>query len=137
MPQAPMQQYGGYQPPPRELPRPVHTASILLFVAGGFALLGGLALLALSTRVRGAVVADGVLVLVLGAFEIYVGIQLRRLRPWARAAALAVASTAALLQLLAVLGGNVPSLLGLGLDAAIIYYLMRPETVVAFRRRFR
>jgi hypothetical protein len=128
-----MPQYGGYQQQPAGLPSPVNVSSILLFIAGGFAVLGGLLLLSVGGRVSGIFVAAGAVSLVLGGIEIYVGVALRQLKPWARMGALILAGIGVLLQLLSLFGGNVVSVVGLVLDLLIIYFMFRPETLAAFQ----
>ncbi|PZS33385.1 MAG: hypothetical protein DLM58_07855 [Pseudonocardiales bacterium] len=131
-----------YNPPPNvpaqsgygaspAVPAQVNTAAILLFVSGGFGILGGLLLLALGSL--GALFAAiGVFLLIVSAFEIWVGVALRQLKPWARTAAIALAAIGGLFSLISLLKGGYTSIIGLGLDIFIIYLLMQPPAVQAF-----
>ncbi|MEP7020794.1 MAG: hypothetical protein ABI808_09090 [Pseudonocardiales bacterium] len=131
-----------YNPPPNvpaqpgygarpAVPAQVNTAAILLFVSGGFGILGGLLFLALGSL--GALFAAiGVFLLIVSAFEIWVGVALRQLKPWARTAAIALAAIGGLFSLISLVKGGYTSIIGLGLDIFIIYLLMQPPAVQAF-----
>jgi hypothetical protein len=103
----------------------------LLFVLGGFSLLGALVYLGLGSF-SSLLVAIGVVLLVLGGFEIFVGVQLRRLIPWARPAAIIVAGIVAILDLVAVVLGGYLSIVGLALAGTIVLMMLRPESAQAF-----
>jgi uncharacterized membrane protein (DUF2068 family) len=116
------------------IPPQVKVVSVLMFIGGGFAILGGLLLFALSGI--GAIFAlIGAILLVLGAAEIYVGVALRQLKEWARMAALVLASIAAVLNLVSAIKGSAGSIVGLIIDAVIIYLLMQKPVVDAFASR--
>ena len=129
-------QYG--RPP---LPGPVKVSSILLFIGGGFGVLGGLLLLALAGSAnsdvgdKGLVIFVGILLLALGALEIYVGVELRRLKRWARTATIVLASIGAVLQIIGLAQGGYTNIVGLAIDVLIIYMMFRPATVAAFPAR--
>jgi uncharacterized membrane protein HdeD (DUF308 family) len=72
-----------------------------------------------------------VVYLVLGAFEIYLGLQLRKLIPWARSAAIVLSAVSIVLSLVLLAKGG-SGILGLILPAVVIYLMYRPETVRAF-----
>jgi len=121
----------GYGGPPARVPSQVTTAAILLFISGGFGILGGLLFLALGSL--GALFAAiGVFLLVVSAIEIWVGVALRQLKPWSRTAAMALAGIGAVFSLVSLLKGGYTSIVGLGLDIVIIYLLIQQPSVRAF-----
>jgi hypothetical protein len=130
-----------YGPPPNvpqpgygarpAIPAQVNTAAILLFVSGGFGILGGLLFLALG-GLGALFAAIGVFLLIISAFEIWVGVALRQLKPWARTAAIGLAAIGGLFSLISLFKGSYTSVVGLGLDIFIIYLLMQPPAVQAF-----
>jgi hypothetical protein len=124
----PYGQPGGYS---RQIPPGVNIASILLFIAGGFGVLGGLLLLAVGS-IAAWVAVIGVVVLIVAAAEIYVGLQLRKLMPWARTATIVLAGIGALMNLISIISGGFTSVISLALDAYVIYLMYQPETVRAF-----
>lgn len=123
----------GYGPPAGGIPSEVNISSILLFISGGFALLGGLLLLFLGT-VSALAAILGIVFLAIGGGEIYTGVALRALKPWARVAALALAGIGAVLSLISIFRGAPTSIVGLALDAYIIYAMTRPNVIAAFPR---
>jgi hypothetical protein len=121
----------GYGAVPNRLPSQVSTASILLFVGGGFSVLGGLLLVALGS-IGAIFAAIGVVFLIIGGVEIWVGVALRQLKPWARQAAIVLAAIGAVLGLISMIKGSYTSVVGLALDVVIIYLLNQPESKQAF-----
>jgi hypothetical protein len=120
------QPYGSMPPPPpgsygQPVPSQVTTAAVLLFISGGFAILGGLIVVALASVAA-----------VFGAIDIWIGVALRRLRPWARTAAIVLAAIGAVLAVINLIGRGYTSVVGLALDLIIIYLLTRPEVARAF-----
>ena len=121
--------YGIHQPVPGQ----VNTAAILLFVMGGFAILGGLLLFTISSL--GAVYAVlAVLYLALGGVSIWVGVAVRQLKGWARTAAIAIAAVVGILALLSLIKGGVTSIVTLAMAGVIIYMLMQKPVVEVFNR---
>jgi uncharacterized membrane protein HdeD (DUF308 family) len=116
-----------YQPPPPGRPagaRPgaVTAAGVILIVAGALALLGGLILLVASSL--GAIFAlFAVIYLALGALEIYAGVQVLNLRERGRQIGLVLAGISAIVSLILIAKGPVSSVIGIALDAFIIYAL--------------
>lgn len=128
-PPPPGYNYGGKPPVPAQ----VNTVAILMFIGGGFAILGGLLLFALSGV--GAVFAIiGVILLIVGGAEIWVGVALRQLKEWARTAAIVLAAISGLFNLISAFKGSVGSIIGLIIDVVIIYLLMQKPVVDAFAR---
>ena len=116
-----------YSPPPAGRPagaRPgvVTAAGVILIVAGALALLGGLILLVASSL--GAIFAVlAVIYLAVGALEIYAGVQVLNLKERGRQIGLVLAAVSAVLSLVLIAKGPVSSVLGLALDAFVIYAL--------------
>ena len=121
----------GYGAAPNRLPSQVSTASILLFVSGGFNVLGGLLLFAISA-LGAFFLLVAIVVLALGLVEIGVGVALRQLKPWARTAGIAVAGIIIVLDILSMIKGGYTSVVGLALAAIVIYMLSQPEAKQAF-----
>jgi hypothetical protein len=93
--------------------------------------LGGLLLLALGSI--GAIFAVvGVIVLIVGAAEIWIGVALRQLKSWARVAAIAIAGVVAVLDLVSLIKGGYTSIVGLALNLVVIYLLNQPDAKRAF-----
>lgn len=121
----------GYGVNPARIPSQVTTAATLLFISGGFGILGGLLFLAVGSL--GAVFAAiGVFLLIVSAIEIWVGVALRQLKPWARTAAIVLAGLGAVFSLISLVKGGYTSIVGLGLDVVIIYLLTQQPSVRAF-----
>ncbi len=118
--------YGGNAVPPS-----VNIASILLFISGGFGVLGGLLLFAVGTLVAWVAII-AVIVLAIAAAEIYVGLQLRKLQPWARTATIVLAGIGAAFGIISLVRGGYSSIIGIGLDIYVIYLMYRPDTLQAF-----
>jgi hypothetical protein len=121
--------YGGKPPVPAQ----VNTAAILLFISGGFAILAGLLLFAISSL--GAVFAVfAVVYLILGGVAIWVGVALRQLKQWARMAAIVLAAISAVFAVISLAKGGYTSIVGLVLDIVIIYMLTQKPVVEVFNR---
>ena len=116
----------GYRPPPS-----VNVASILLFISGGFGVLGGLLLFAVSS-IAAWVAVVAVVVLGIALVEIYTGLQLRKLVPWARTATILLAGLAILFGVVSLFRGGYTSVIGIALDAYVIVLMYRPDTLKAF-----
>ena len=119
---------GGYGQQP---PSSVNTASILLFIAGGFGLLGALLLFAVGTFVAWVAII-AVVVLAIAVAEIYTGLQLRKLVPWARTVTIVLSGIGALFGVVSLFRGGYSSIIGIGLDIYVIYLMYRPDTLQAF-----
>lgn len=127
-PNLPPPGYGAY---PARIPSQVTTAATLLFISGGFGILGGLLFLAIGSL--GALFAAiGVFLLIVSGIEIWVGVALRQLKPWARTAAIVLAALGAVFSLISLVKGGYTSIVGLGLDIVIIYLLTQQPSVRAF-----
>ncbi len=126
--QAPFGRPAGYANQP---PASVNIASILLFIAGGFGVLGALLLFALGSIVAWVAIV-AVVVLAIAAGEIYTGVQLRKLVPWARTATIVIAGIGIGFGILSLVSGGYTSIIGIGLDVYVIYLMYRPDTLQAF-----
>lgn len=119
---------GGYGQQP---PSSVNIASILLFIAGGFGVLGALLLFAVGTIVAWVAIV-AVIVLAIALAEIYTGIQLRKLVPWARTVTIVLSGIGAAFGVISLVRGGYSSIIGIGLDIYVIYLMYRPDTLQAF-----
>jgi len=120
-------------PPPDRAPqaRPsvVTAAAVLLLVGGGLLILTGILLLsgaglAAGKGVGGLFVLVGLITLAVGALEVYAGIKVLDLRESGRMLGLVLAAVAGFLNLLSL--GRAPgsSVIGLAIDAFILYALI-------------
>jgi hypothetical protein len=135
MPPPPPPGYGGYGGRPA-VPAQVNTAAILLFVMGGFAILGGLLLFVVSSL--GAIFAVlAVVYLALGGISIWVGVAVRQLKPWARTAALVIAGIVGVLALLSLIKGGFTSIVTLAMAAVVIYMLVQKPVAAVFQQQAR
>jgi hypothetical protein len=118
---------------PSAVPSAVTIAGTLFFVGGGLTLLSGLLLFGIASL--GALFALlAVVYLALGDFEIYLGLQLRKLVPWSRSAAILLSAGSIVISLLLVSRGGAGTVLGMILPAVVIYLMYRPETRAVFPR---
>lgn len=105
---------------PSNRPQQVMIAAILLFVAGGLSILGGIFLLQLG----GVLLLWALLGLALGGAAIYAGMQVMAMREQGRIIGMALAGVGVVLQLISLISlFNIFTLLGLILYAAILYLL--------------
>lgn len=105
---------------PSNRPQQVMIAAILLFVAGGLSILGGIFLLQLG----GFLLLWALLGLALGAAAIYAGVQVLAMREQGRVIGMALAGVGVILQLISLISlFNIFTLLGLLLYGAILYLL--------------
>ena len=124
---------GGGRGGPGAVPSSTRIAGILLFVSGGLALLSGLLLLLVATLgVLYGLIA--VAYLALGGFEVYLGVQLSQLMPWARTGAILMSAGSIVVSLLLVSRGSGSTIVGMILPAIVIVLMFRPDTLAAFPR---
>jgi hypothetical protein len=129
-------------------PTGVTVISILYFIgAGFFALLGlvfivGGAAIAASMAERtgmpaalvaGAGVFIAVLFLVISAFHVFIGWGILRLKEWARIIAIVLAGLGALGGVFGLIRFSFMGLVRLAISGWIIWYLLQPHVVAAFR----
>lgn len=137
-PPPPPQPYGyggqpGYAGQRPGLPAQVNTASILMFVLGGLAILGGLFLFLISGL--GAIFAFlAVVYLAVGGVSIWAGVQLRQLKQSARTVALIVSGVIVVVSLISLAKGFF-GIIDLIMAGVVIYMLMQKPVVDAFAAR--
>ena len=107
----------------------VTAAAVLLIVAGALGVLGGLLLLsgagiAAGAGVGGLFVVIAILVLGVGALEIYAGIQVLGLHERGRMIGIVVAAVGAFFNVLSIGRAPATSIIGILIDAFIIYALV-------------
>ncbi len=114
----------------------VTAAAVLLFIGGGFGILGGLVAVTgggiLGGGLGGIAVVFGILMLAIGGLEIYAGVQVLALKEQGRIIGLVLAGIGALLALLQIGASPGSSILGLAINGFVIYALT--TTASAFRR---
>ena len=121
--------YGGRP----QVPAQVTTASVLLFIMGGLAILGGLLLFAISSL--GAIFAVfAVLYLVAGGVAIWSGVALRQLKERAREVALGLSGLVAILSLISIFKGGFLGIVDLIMAGVVIYMLVQKPVVETFNR---
>lgn len=108
-------------------PGVVTAAAVLLFVAGGFAILTGLLALALSS-LAAILAVFAVLYLAVGALEIYAGVLVLQLRERGRMIGMVLAAIGALFALILI--GKTPftSIISLAINGFVIWALYSNES---------
>ncbi|GGS24491.1 hypothetical protein AB0E75_03390 [Streptomyces griseoviridis] len=140
--------YGGYPAPPAEMPGTVKAARIMLFVLGGFQVLGGILMMVASAwfadQFEDAVSSDpafsaedadtaasvgagvmivlGVIVLAFAAWAILTGVKFATGRGGVRVSAIVYASVVLLFSLVSLVGANVFALVSVVLGILIIVF---------------
>ena len=104
-------------------PGVVTAAAVLLFIAGGFALLGALILFTASS-VAAFLILVAIVLAAVGAIEIYAGMQVLNLKERGRILGIVLASIALVLQLLSIGRTTGSSIVGICIDAFIIWALV-------------
>jgi hypothetical protein len=113
---------GGYGP--YGVPQSVNIASTILFITGALNVLGGIIALTI-------IPAIGAVVLVFAALVIYIGLQLRKLIPWARIGAIVIGVIAIVLGV-ASFRAPLTLIINVLMGAALLYLMFRPDTLSAF-----
>ena len=142
------------RPPPSTPSAPTPTATagrptgitilaVLAAIAGVFALLGGLALVASggfigattgSGSLGGLASLVGAVLIVSGAASLFFAWGAWGLQPWAWTLGVVIQAVNIVLGLFQLINGNAGSLLSIVIAGAITYYLFRPEIKAAFGR---
>ena len=120
------------QPSPAARPSVVTTVAILLFIRGGLSILGGLIALTGGSFLAGfggtgALVVWGIIALLVGIVEIWAGTGILNLREQARMVALLVVGLDAALTIIFLIQGAGGGVIGLALDAFIIWTLVNKK----------
>ncbi len=114
----------------------VTAAAVLLFVGGGLGALGGLLAVTgggfLGGAFGGIAIVLGLVMLAVGALEIYAGVQVLALKEQGRVIGLALAAIGALLSLLQLGAAPGSAIIGLAINGFVIYALV--TTASAFHR---
>jgi hypothetical protein len=130
------------QKPPR--PTGVAVLAILDLIAGILALLGGIFVAALGGSgllalygygfFSGFVAFIGFFIIIVGVLAIVVGWGMWSGKGWAWILAIILYALGALTSLLSLAGGNVSSVVGLLIDALLLWYMFRPHVKAYFGR---
>ena len=111
---------------PSTRPGIVTAAGVLLIVGGALGVLGGLLILGGAGAlggVGGLFVLVAILILAVGALQLYAGIQVMNLKERGRQIGIVLAAIAAVLQLLSIGRSPGTSIISLAIDIFIIYAL--------------
>jgi hypothetical protein len=124
------------QPSSSTRPSIVTTVAILLFVRGGLSILGGLIALTGGSFLAGfggtgALVVWGIIAMLVGIVEIWAGTGILNLREQARIVALAVVGIDAALTIIFLVRGAGGGVIGLALDAFVIWTLVTRKELFA------
>ncbi len=136
------------------LPRPgwVVMAAVFQFIGGGFAILGGLIVALVGgffakafaeefdrfgDAIGGLVAVFGILLILVGAFNIVLGVQNLNGRSWARVTTIVLSAISGAFNALGLVMGNPMSFFGLAFDVLIIVGLSLRPTVDWFAQQGR
>ena len=124
------------QPSPAARPSVVTTVAVVLFVRGGLSILGGLVVLAGGSFLAGSagtgtLVVWGVIAILVGVVEIWAGTGILNLSEHARMVALAVVGIDAVLTVIFLVQGAGGGVIGLALDAFVIWTLVNKKGLFA------
>ena len=111
-------------------PSVVTTVAVLLFIRGGLSILGGVIAISGGSFLAGfggtgTLVALGIIAIIIGGVEIWAGTGVLRLQEQARMVALAVVGIDAVLTLVYLIQGATGGIIGLALDAFVIWALVQ------------
>jgi hypothetical protein len=124
------------QPGSTARPSVVTTVAVLLFIRGGLSILGGLIALTGGSFLAGfggtgALVVWGIIAILVGIVEIWAGTGILNLREQARMVALAVVAIDAALTVIFLVQGAGGGVIGLALDAFVIWTLVTKKDLFA------
>jgi hypothetical protein len=124
------------QQPSSTRPSVVTTVAVLLFIRGGLSILGGIVALAGGSflagfRGTGALVVWGIIAMLVGMVEIWAGTGILNLREQARMVAMAVVGIDAALTITFLVQGAGGGVIGLALDAFVIWTLVTKKDLFA------
>ena len=120
----------------RARPSVVTTVAVLLFIRGGLSILGGIIALTGGSFLAGfggtgALVVWGVIAMLVGVVEIWAGTGILNLREQARMVAIAVVGIDAALTIIFLVQGAGGCVIGLALDAFVIWTLVTKKDLFA------
>jgi len=118
------------QPGSAARPSVVTTVAVLLFIRGGLSILGGIIAITGGSFLAGfggtgTLVVIGLIAIIIGAVEIWAGTGVLKLQEQARMVALAVVGIDAVLTIIYLIQGASGGIIGLGLDAFVIWALVQ------------
>src|SRR5262245_32182058 len=118
------------QPGSSARPSVVTTVAVLLFIRGGLSILGGIIAISGGSFLAGfggtgTLVVLGLIAIIIGGVEIWAGTGILNLREQARMVALAVVGIDAILTIVYLIQGASGGIIGLGLDAFVIWALVQ------------
>ena len=124
------------QQPSSTRPSVVTTVAVLLFIRGGLSILGGVIALAGGSFLAGfggtgALVVWGIIAMLVGMVEIWAGTGILNLREQARMVAIAVVGIDAALTIIFLVQGAGGGVIGLALDAFVIWTLVTKKDLFA------
>jgi len=124
------------QQPSSTRPSVVTTVAVLLFIRGGLSILGGIIALAGGSFLAGfggtgALVVWGIVAMLVGMVEIWAGTGILNLREQARMVAIAVVGIDAALTIIFLVQGAGGGVIGLALDAFVIWTLVTKKDLFA------
>ena len=125
------------QQPSSTRPSVVTTVAVLLFIRGGLSILGGIIALAggggflAGFGGTGALVVWGIIAMLVGMVEIWAGTGILNLREQARMVAIAVVGIDAALTIIFLVQGAGGGVIGLALDAFVIWTLVTKKDLFA------
>ena len=124
------------QQPSSTRPSVVTTVAVLLFIRGGLSILGGIIALAGGSFLAGfggtgALVVWGIIAMLVGMVEIWAGTGILNLREQARMVAIAVVGIDAALTIIFLVQGARGGVIGLALDAFVIWTLVTKKDLFA------
>jgi hypothetical protein len=118
------------QPSSTARPSVVTTVAVLLFIRGGLSILGGIIAITGGSFLAGfggtgTLVVFGIIAIIIGGVEIWAGTGVLKLQEQARMVALAVVGIDAVLTVIYLIQGASGGVIGLGLDAFVIWALVQ------------
>jgi len=118
------------QPSSTARPSVVTTVAVLLFIRGGLSILGGIIAITGGSFLAGfggtgTLVVFGIIAIIIGGIEIWAGTGVLKLQEQARMVALAVVGIDAVLTVIYLIQGASGGVIGLGLDAFVIWALVQ------------
>ena len=118
------------QPGSAARPSVVTTVAVLLFIRGGLSILGGIIAITGGSFLAGfggtgTLVVFGLIAIIIGGVEIWAGTGILKLQEQARMVALAVVGIDAVLTVIYLVQGASGGIIGLGLDAFVIWALVQ------------
>ncbi|MCU0568980.1 MAG: hypothetical protein MUF49_20570 [Oculatellaceae cyanobacterium Prado106] len=106
----------------------------LVALGGGAILTSTIASSAEETLAGGAIMLIGAVSIILGISGVILGIGMLKLKSWSWIGTLIVQGLVILMALVDLISGSGLNIISLAISGVIIFYLLKPEVKVAFRR---